>query len=314
MWRRHTWSIRHRHSFATDGDSETFLSWSFMNPKWPVCWWARKNRLKNTAIAKTHFYMFKNITDGCQIIFSRTKCLSRVLMKTKDCLGVLHKPCVSIYAISWAVTLGHNENAAWPVGWAKPPEGLREVSKIHCHPSENKPAFLKLWKVSVRFLRVTAALPKVVSQTRENWAGKDETPNPNDNLACCFWPYSLIIRNKLTWKYIRLINLSAPRLPKLPHPPTITPLLPSSPRLSRQPLCPLVSGHLAWQSFILTAPRERKGVTKRQRDWGYFDFQTGAPVLPRSSPLLRPLTSSSYLIPFSFLLNISLHHHLTPLL
>lgn len=52
---------------------------------------------RNTAIAKTHFYMFKNITDGCQIIFIRTKCLSRISMETKGCLGVLQK---NIYAIS----------------------------------------------------------------------------------------------------------------------------------------------------------------------------------------------------------------------
>lgn len=110
--------------------------------------------------------------------------------------GVLLKPCASFYAISWAVTLGHNENAAWSVGWAKPPKGLCEVSKIHCHPSENKPAFLKLWKVSVRFLWVTAVLPKVVSQNREeNWAGRDETPNPNDNLAFMLF-LAVLLNNK----------------------------------------------------------------------------------------------------------------------
>ncbi len=38
---------------------------------------------QNTATAKTHFYMFKNITDGCQIIFIRTKGPSRIVIETK---------------------------------------------------------------------------------------------------------------------------------------------------------------------------------------------------------------------------------------
>lgn len=52
----------------------------------------QENSAQNTATAKTHFYMFKNITEGCQIIFIRTKCLSRILIETKDCIGPLQKP------------------------------------------------------------------------------------------------------------------------------------------------------------------------------------------------------------------------------
>ena len=98
-------------------------------------------------------------------------------------------------------------------------------------------------------------------------------------LSCCFWRCSLIIRNKLTWKQTRLLGLSAPlsiQTAPLPPPPTITPAFPAP--QPRQPLCPLVSGHLAWQSIILTAPRERKRETKRQKDGGYFDFQTWGPI------------------------------------
>lgn len=151
--------------------------------------------------------------------------------------------------------------------------------------SENKPVFLKPWRVTARFMWVTTIFLKVISQNQEehragkpNWWDLDLTIQVVIWLSCWFWFCSLIIRNKLTWKHNRLVSLS-PCLPKLPHPhqqPCLLQLPPPSqfPHRCRQPLCPLVSGHLAWQSIILTAPRERKRGTKREKDWGYFDFQT----------------------------------------
>lgn len=56
----------------------------------------QENSAQNTVTAKTHFYMFKNITEGSQIIFIRIKQLSRILIETKGCLGVLQIPLVSI--------------------------------------------------------------------------------------------------------------------------------------------------------------------------------------------------------------------------
>lgn len=61
--------------------------------------------------------------------------------------------------------------------------------------------------------------------------------------SCCFWLCSLITRDKLTWKHIRLVGLlRPPSLRKLPHPhpptppPTITPSFPAPPPMQATPL------------------------------------------------------------------------------
>lgn len=193
--------------------------------------------------------------------------------------------------------------------WAEPnhQKGFVKYQKYIVIHQKTNPLFSNSGKSVWGFRGLPPSFQKSFRKTKRRTApGRMKLPIPMIIWHLwCFWLCSSIIRNKLTWKYIRLVKLSAPLSTQTASPSYNYPPPSQLPRLSRQPLCPLVSGHLAWQSFILTAPRERKGATKRQKDWGYFDFQTGAPVLPRSSP--SPWLYSSCLIPFSTLLNISLH-------
>lgn len=52
---------------------------------------------KNIATAKTHCYMFKNIKEGCQMIFMGTQRQSRIPIETKGCPSLLQKRHASIY-------------------------------------------------------------------------------------------------------------------------------------------------------------------------------------------------------------------------
>lgn len=125
----------------------------------------------------------------------------------------------------------------------KPLKMHRQISKIHCPQSENKPDFLKPRRVRVRFPWVTAVFLQDISENQtEHRAGKPTWWNPDLRiwmiiaLPCCFWQHCSIIRNKLTWKHTRPVSLSAPlsiQMPLLPPP-----LLPSynylpPPRLPR---------------------------------------------------------------------------------
>ena len=306
----------------------------YKSTKWTACCWGQEKSAQNTATAKTHFYTLKNITRGCQIIFRRTKRLSKSLIETKGCLGVLQKEKkkkkkrkktlrLHLCRFPLTVTLGHNESVAWP-GGAEPNRWMCVVKyqKIHRRWSEKQTCFCpNPAKVSVRFLRRAAVFLKVIATKpdgtqsraeRNNWWNPDLRIRMRISHSCCFWQHSLIIGNKLTWKRPRLVSLSAPLSIQIcpPHPPHLLQLPPPS-RLSpppTQPPCPLVSGHLAWQSIILTAPRERK--RKRQRDrktGGYFDFQTWAPIfffffpscvppLPHRLPPFISSSSSSFLL------------------
>lgn len=189
-----------------------------------------------------------------------------------------------------------------------------QVSKMHCHQSENHPFSFKPWNVNVRFLWVTALFLKAISwNQKEHRDGKQSLWKPDlrirmtISLPCCFWQCSLIIRNKLTWKHTQLVSLSTPlsiQTALLSLSPTITPSFPAPP--PRQPLCPLVSGHLAWQSIILTAPRERKRGRQRDRKTGVtLTFRHGPHFFLSPCFLSFPssLPTSSYFLPLSLLFN-----------
>lgn len=96
---------------------------------------------QNAAVAKTHFYMFKNITDGCQIIFIRTKCLSRSLMETEGCLDVVQKKQkkqhICNFSLSIYIALRHNENAVCSDGWARPLKRHCQLQKIDWNQKTN---------------------------------------------------------------------------------------------------------------------------------------------------------------------------------
>lgn len=81
--------------------SKSALPRNFINPQNDTkrVWLGQEKSAQNTATAKTHFYVFRNITEGCQIIFITTKSLSKMLIETKGCFGVLQQ--------SWCINILH---------------------------------------------------------------------------------------------------------------------------------------------------------------------------------------------------------------
>lgn len=278
-----------------------------MNPKWLLM--GQEKSTQNTAKAKKHFYTFKNHRKLPNYTHKNKATVQNVDGNQRLPWCFAKKPCVSIYAIffklyHWGIMRmlqAHVKNTCIVINQTR--------NLLSSSPYE-----------SVRFLWDTAVLLAAIWPRRgEHRAGKTGWWNPDltvQMIIChsCSWLRSYIIRNKLTWKHIQFVSMSAPpHPPKLLRPqpdPRLQQLLPSSqpPPPMQQPLCPLLSGHLAWQSIILTAPRERMRETKRQRDYGYFDFQTWAPIF------FYLLLSSSFLCAFvSFQLSLLPFFNLLPL-
>lgn len=100
------------------------------------------------------------------------------------------------------------------------------------------------------------------------------------SLSCCFWRCSLIIRNKLTWKHTRLVSLSAPMsIQTALFPPAAYnyPLLPGSPAQAT-PLPSCIRPFSVTIHYFDGSQRKKERETKRQKDGGYIDFQTWAPI------------------------------------
>lgn len=85
MQRRQSWSTKHTHSFPNDVGSMCcaaplhFTIKLNLTPealqihKMTGTLLGQEKSAQNTATAKRHFHMFKNITPGCQIVFVRTE-------------------------------------------------------------------------------------------------------------------------------------------------------------------------------------------------------------------------------------------------
>lgn len=123
--------------------------------------------------------------------------------------------------------------------------------------------------------------------------------------SCCFWLCSVIIRNKLTWKYIRLVNLSPPpHLPKLPHPPTITPPpLPSSPPKQAAPL-PSCIRPFSVTILYFDGSQRKKGSDKETERLGLLWLSDRGPrfsLVPLLPFVLWLLPVASYPLVFSLI-------------
>lgn len=143
--------------------------------------------------------------------------------------------------------------------------------------------------------------------------------------SCCFWLCSLITRDKLTWKHIRLVGLlRPPSLCKLPHPhpptppPTITPSFPAPPPMQATPLPSCIRPFSVTILYFDGSQRKKERDKETERlgllwlsDMGpsFFFFPSISSSLPPCLPLL---TSSNYLFYPSLTLPSSVFYFIFP--